>query len=360
MSNSPRSTQRWLGSVLIALAMTATAGSASAEDGILTWIARSIAADEDGDIIPAAAMQVPQDGIALAVGQRISTRAGERMVLVNGRDLVEVMPNTTFTVGDDDPMTPTANLDVVSGTIHVEAGKRKPGQTFSVGASFLVATVKGTQFDVSASSMDSSVRVTEGIVGVSSAISGESVDVTAGDVATVRRGQTGKPSLVRMPGALPSSIPASSTTETAAASASDIAGHGGSRDGGSSGGGSSAGGSKSGGSDSGGSGSSGSGGSSSGGSTSGGGLGGAVGGAVGGAADAVGGAIGGATGAVGGAVSGATGAVGGAVGGALGGAVSGLGGAVGDGVSRLGGAVGGAVGGLGGKLGGALGGGGNK
>jgi hypothetical protein len=356
MSISSRFAQRWLGPALFALSLGA-ANNAHADDGILTWIVKSISSNEDGEIIRAAARQVPQVGTALATGQQISTSAGQHMVLVNGRDLVEIQPNTTLTIGDSDSATPDANLDLLSGTVHVEVGKRTPDQTFSVGARYLVATVKGTSFAVNTSSFASEVSVTEGVVGVSSLASGQSVDVTAGGSAKVERGASGAPSL-SLPPAGPTPAPSSTETPTnvehaSATSGDDYGSSGGVNSGGSDSGGS--GGADSGGSSSDGSGSGGSdtGGSDSGSSDSGGG---GLGGAVGGAAGAVGAAVGGAADAVGGAVGGATGAVGGAVGGSLGGAVSDVGGAVGGAVGGLGGAVGGAVGGLGKGVGGLLGG----
>lgn len=339
MSKSPRnadraaifkSWRRWLGPAVLAAAVSA-AGGAHADDSVLTWIVKAISYDEDGEIIRASAMRVPQEGTPLVAGQQISTGAGQRMVLVNGRDLVEIKPNSTVTIGDDDASTATPNVGLVNGTIHVEVGKRAPGKTFSVDAPYLVATVKGTQFDVSSSSAQSSVAVTEGIVAVSADASGESVDVTVGNSAIVRRGAD-RPMLSSVKaGSTPSSIELHNNIESASAD-----------DGSSNSGESNSGGSNSGGS--------GSGGSSSSGSGSG------VGGAVGGATGAVGGAVGGATGAVGGAVSGATGALGSAVSGPVGDAVSGVGGAVGGAISGVGGAVGGAVGGVGGAVGGAVGG----
>ncbi|WP_162917058.1 FecR family protein [Dongia deserti] len=344
MSISPRLARLWLGPVLLALAVTAT-GSARADDGILNWIVRSISFNEDGDVIPASAMQVPQVGTALASGQQISTAGGQHMVLVNGRDLVEISPNTTLVIGDSDSTTSDPNLNLVTGTVHVEVGKRTPGQTFSVGATYLVATVKGTQFDVSTSSAGSAVSVTEGVVGVSSLRTGKSVDVTAGNTATVRRDAPDAPSLVPT-NRSPSSVGGDTSTASAGAKSGSDGGSDGSGSGGSGSGGSGSGGSDSGSSDSGGS-SSGSSGSSDGSS-------GGVGGAVGDTADAVGGAVGDTADAVGGAVGDVTGAVGDTVGGPVGGAVSGVGGAVGGAVSGVGGAVGGAVGGLGGAVGGLL------
>ena len=356
MSTSPRPAKRvaayrfwrrWLGPAVLAAAVSA-AGGAHADDGILTWIVKSISSDEDGDIIQASTMRVPQAGTALVTGQRIATGGGQQMILTNGRDLVEIRPNTTVTIGDDDASTAASNVNLVNGTIHVEVGKRAPGKTFSIDAPYLIATVKGTQFDVSSSSDATAVAVTEGVVAVSADATGASIDVTVGNTAIVGRRNEDRPMLAptRANGA-PSTIETDKNIESA--SVNDGGDSGGSNSGGSNSGGSNSGGSNSGGSNSGGSDSGGS----SGGSSSGGGLG----GAVGDAADAVGGAVGGATGAVGGAVSGATGAVGDAVGGAVGDAVSGVGGAVGGAVSGVGGAVGGAVGGLGGAVGGLLGGG---
>ena len=331
-----------LGPAVLAAAVSA-AGGAHADDGILTWIVKSISSDEDGDIIQASAMRVPQVGTALVTGQRIATGGGQQMILTNGRDLVEIRPNTTVTIGDDDASTAASNVNLVNGTIHVEVGKRAPGKTFSIDAPYLVATVKGTQFDVTSSSDATAVAVTEGVVAVSADASGASIDVTVGNTAIVGRRNEDRPMLAptRANGA-PSTIETDKNIESA--SANDGSDAGGSNSGGSNSGGSNSGGSNSGGSNSGG---------------SSGGSGGGLGGAVGDAADAVGGAVGGATGR-GGAVSGATGAVGDAVGGAVGDAVSGVGGAVGGAVSGVGGAVGGAVGGVGGAVGGLLGGGGNR
>ncbi len=364
--------RRWLGPVVLAAAVSA-AGGAHADDGVLAWIVKSISADEDGDIIQASAMRVPQVGSALVAGQQIATGGGQHMVLVNGRDLVEIRPNSTVKIGDDDASTADSNISLVNGTIHVEVGKRAPGKTFAIDAPYLVATVKGTQFNVSSSSEQTSVSVTEGVVAVSADASGASVDVTVGNTAVVGRRNADKPTLAPTnAGSTPSTIETDDTeetTETASADdggnadGSDSGGSGGSNSGGSDSGGSNSGGSNSGGSDSGGSDSGGSGGSGggsggsdsgSGGSSSGsGGLGGAVGDATG----AVGDAVGGTADAVGDAVSGATGALGGAVGGPVGDTVSDVGGALGGAVSGVGGAVGGAVGGLGGAVGGLLGGG---
>ncbi len=328
MRSSPRLTnrsavyrfwRRWLGPAVLAAAVSA-AGGAHADDSFLSWIVKSIS-DDDGSVIRASTMRTPQKGDALVTGQQISTGAKQQMILVHGRDLVEIKPNSTIVIGDDDAATSTANVGLINGTIHVRVGKRSPGTTFLIDAPYLVATVKGTQFDVTSSSSESRVSVTEGVVAVSADASGASVDVTVGNTAVVRR-NADKPTVAPTKASgTPSTIEVDKNIESASTDDGDA--------GGSNAGGSNSGGSKSGGSDSGGS-SSGSGG---------------IGGAVGGATGAVGDAVGGAADAVGDAVSGATGALGGAVGGPVGGAVSGVGGAVGDAVGGVGGAVGGLLGG---------------
>src|SRR5512145_1953932 len=71
----------------------------------------------------------------------------------------------------------------MDGTVHVKGGKRAPGRTFSVETRFLVATVKGTEFDVTADDDAAAVSVSEGTVAVQSAGGNRAVDVTPGRTA---------------------------------------------------------------------------------------------------------------------------------------------------------------------------------
>jgi hypothetical protein len=331
------------------LVFGAVAGTspASSEESLLTWIVQSVSTDEEGGMIQAG-LGTPHAGAELAEGQLVSTGPGETMVLSNGRDLVTLNPGTRVEIGDHDSATPEANLELKSGTVHVKAGKRQAGQTFSVEAPYLVATVKGTQFDVSTGGDVSAVSVTEGRVGVSATAGGGGVDVTPGKSARVAAGAVGAPDLMETPaGGIIDVL--GETTQTASnigggvSPGSDpLGGDGADSDGSGDGSGGDTGGSGPSGGDTDGD--------TSGSST------GSVGGAVSGTTGAVGGAVSGATDAVGGAISDTTGAVGDAVGGDLGDAVSDVGGAVGGAVSGVGGAVGGALGGLGGAAGGLLGG----
>ncbi len=216
--------RRLLGPAVLAAAVSA-AGGAHADDGILTWIVKSISSDEDGDIIQASAMRVPQVGTALVTGQRIATGGGQQMILTNGRDLVEIRPNSTVTIGDDDASTAASNVNLVNGTIHVEVGKRAPGKTFSIDAPYLVATVKGTQFDVTSSSDATAVAVTEGVVAVSADASGASIDVTVGNTAIVGRRNEDRPMLApTRAGGAPSTIDTDKNIESASATDGSDAG----------------------------------------------------------------------------------------------------------------------------------------
>jgi len=182
---------------------------------------------EDGEITQASAIQVPRVGATLATGQRISTTAQQHMILVNCRDLVEVSANTTVTIGDNDPTTTDANVDLITGTIHVEVGKRTPGQTFLIGAPYLVAIVKGIKFDVSTSNEASAVSVTEGVVAVSAIASGESIDVTVGNTAIVGRRTGGAPTLaLTPPGGASSTIGIDQNLDSASANIGNSAGDG--------------------------------------------------------------------------------------------------------------------------------------
>lgn len=348
--------------VILVLGAFAAGSPARGEEGLLDWIVQSISVDEEGAAIRAA-LSTPPAGSTLAQGQRISTGPGQQMVLTNGRDLVTLSPGTSVEIGDNDSKTPEANLDLISGTVHVEAGKRTPGHTFSIEAPYLVATVKGTQFDVSTFGEMSAVSVTEGVVGVDAIATRQGVDVLPGKTAVVSRRALDRPSLMDTPAGGAAGVVgidmdmASGDLDGAVGGTGTAAlGSGGNANGGQGGSsGGSSGGSDSGGSDGSAGGSSDSG-SSDGGSSDSGSTGGSLGGAVGDTAEAVGGAVSDTSEALGGAVSDTTGALGDAVGGPLGDTVNDVGDAVGGAVSGVGGAVGGTVDSLGGALGGALGG----
>ena len=76
-------------------------------------------------------------------GLRIGTGGGHHMILTYGRYMGDMSPKTTVSFGVDVSSTSASNVVLVYGTIHVEAGKRATGKTFSIDSAYLVATVKG-------------------------------------------------------------------------------------------------------------------------------------------------------------------------------------------------------------------------
>lgn len=107
------------------------------------------------------------------------TGAGETRTIARGRDVLELYPSTVVTFQDG------ATVHLISGTVRVKAAKRKNGETLSVETPLLVATVKGTDFEVSTFDDASAVSVYEGRVAVKAVGIAGGMDVTPGKTATV-------------------------------------------------------------------------------------------------------------------------------------------------------------------------------
>jgi len=112
----------------------------------------------------------------------IATKDGERRVLHLGRDILELYPSTAITIEESGP---NARIHLISGTVRVIAAKRKKGQALRVHTLMLVATVKGTDFEVSATGKGAAVSVYEGRVAVKATGRVGGIDVTPGKTATV-------------------------------------------------------------------------------------------------------------------------------------------------------------------------------
>ena len=120
------------------------------------------------------------------------------ILLERGADLMVVAENTEIEI----PATPaqkglTRIINSI-GTLLLRVDK-KPDRKFKVKTPYLVATVKGTEFDVTVEGEGASVSVTEGVVGVSRADGGNEVNVVPGQTASV--------SSATPPGAAPAITP---------------------------------------------------------------------------------------------------------------------------------------------------------
>jgi hypothetical protein len=109
------------------------------------------------------------------------TGPDETRTLHFGRDVLQLYPSTVVTFQDGSKST----VRLISGTVRVKAAKRKDGKTLSVETLTLVATVKGTDFEVSAVGDVSAVSVYEGRVAVKAVGVIGGMDVTPGKTATV-------------------------------------------------------------------------------------------------------------------------------------------------------------------------------
>ena len=112
----------------------------------------------------------------------IVTKGGETRVLRLGRDILELYPSTAVAIEQTGPDT---SVRLITGTVRVTVAKRKKGQAFNVRTLLLVATVKGTEFEVSATGNGSAVSVYEGRVAVKATGRVGGIDVTPGKTATV-------------------------------------------------------------------------------------------------------------------------------------------------------------------------------
>lgn len=118
-------------------------------------------------------------------GQDLATGDEARAVTTDGTDTLELGPRTAISVADGEDDSATSVIELLYGTLHVKAAKRSDGDTLSIETPFLVATVKGTQFEVVALDNGTAVSVTEGLVSVRSSRSTQAIDVAPGHTAVV-------------------------------------------------------------------------------------------------------------------------------------------------------------------------------
>lgn len=134
---------------------------------------------------PAAAATAASQYTVLKPNEHVSSGNVGRLVLTQGHDILELEPRTTIAVGAEGPEAATTIIRLIDGTIHVKANKRTDGETLSIETQYLVATVKGTKFDVATTQGGAAVSVTEGLVAVRSTAAADGVDVTPGVTAFV-------------------------------------------------------------------------------------------------------------------------------------------------------------------------------
>jgi hypothetical protein len=135
------------------------------------------------------------NAVMLKPNESVATTGQSRTMLTRGHDIIELDPATRIVEGNrglDDTM---SIIELIEGTIHIRAAKRTDGGTLSIETQYLVATVKGTKFDVTVTDQGAAVSVTEGVVFVRAVGSTDGVDVTHDRTAVVLAGGGAMPRL---------------------------------------------------------------------------------------------------------------------------------------------------------------------
>jgi hypothetical protein len=172
--------------LLMALSLGQQASAADVSPGAHPWVVSQLRGAafarpaDAGD----AQWETLQIGAQIAPGSRVRTDAAGSLELANGMDTIRLSPSSELELPaprDGDPVTRVIHW---IGTAFFHVGKR-PGPQFEVDTPYIVAIVKGTKFTTSVSDAGAKVEVSEGVVGVSAAAGGPSIDVTAGGSASV-------------------------------------------------------------------------------------------------------------------------------------------------------------------------------
>ena len=164
----------------IAIALLALSGSAFAQDA---W--RVQKASGEVWIAAAGAQQVALTPAAtIKPGDRIRTGRNGRVLLTRNSESILISPNTMIGVPTEASEGLTTTILQESGSILLEVEK-KVQKHFEVETPYLVAVVKGTQFQVTVDRRGSRVDVMSGAVEVSDLKSGQNALVMPGQIAKV-------------------------------------------------------------------------------------------------------------------------------------------------------------------------------
>lgn len=181
-----RLVQRFFGGVGIVATFCALAPSrpASAQDTD-KWIVAEISGQarehgQDGTWHPL------ERGSVLDEGRAVETGPDAKLVVMHGKDLVTVSPNSAFQIPRNSNPATGASFVQTLGTLMFRI-EHSVDRRFEVDAPHLASVVKGTVFTVSVSDAADSVHVAEGAVQVTTSLSHE--------VSLVRPGQTAVVSL---------------------------------------------------------------------------------------------------------------------------------------------------------------------
>ena len=183
--------------VMVPLLALMSTAPALAEDWVVTKISGEawIAAPNAAAVRATAGMAVPD-------GSTLSTRHNGRAQLERGAESILVSPDTVIAPQSTTFFGTSTTIQQQSGRIELEVEKRNV-KHFTVKTPLLAAVVKGTRFAVSVSARRADVQVSRGVVEVSDLRNGSSVDIGAGQRATVSTQDARGPQVTTDPRNLP-------------------------------------------------------------------------------------------------------------------------------------------------------------
>jgi uncharacterized membrane protein YgcG len=125
---------------------------------------------------------LPPNGV-LPEGATVTTGSNGRVLLTRNKEVMTIGPKTIVTIPADSLFGFTTVIQQ-AGQVEFDVEKRNV-RHFSVRTPYLAAVVKGTHFTVQINGKGASVSVERGLVGVTNASDGQSLDVAPGQTASV-------------------------------------------------------------------------------------------------------------------------------------------------------------------------------
>jgi hypothetical protein len=171
----------WMGAVAdLPASAPAHAARARAAAGNAPWKVLAAGGRVETRLTQAAPWRQARRGDRVAPLSRLRTLERARATLTRNGDLILVDAASEILVPETAPGEGTRVMQW-SGNAIYKVAPRRPGERFEVRTPWLVAGVKGTRFSVQIRDEAAAVSVLEGVVEVTSALTGESRDLHAGE-----------------------------------------------------------------------------------------------------------------------------------------------------------------------------------
>ena len=170
-----------LRALFAALILVVTAGAAFADDWQATRLRGAVIQLVDGEWVKLKRGDVVPDS------RVIRTLKTGHVDLKRGKETIQLGPDTQIRIFDEGGTKPYTTVEQSFGSVSVEAEVRNV-QHFAVETPFLAAVVKGTRFTVTSGKTGARVDVKRGVVAVTAAKTGQTINVTPGRSVAIEAG----------------------------------------------------------------------------------------------------------------------------------------------------------------------------